>query len=139
MMRTINRTRSRSISLISPPATNYPLKRGTYPSGDEHAHSLITAGRLAVSDEFTVPLCAIHHAENHRTGKERRWWEERKIDPLAVAAQLWGNEKRIAPPDLLPGVRKVPRDLLPSLGHIRSHECLGQEPSLPYAAKFAPS
>lgn len=44
---------------------------------------------LKVSDEFTVPLCAIHHSENHATGDERPWWQERKIDPLAVAAELW--------------------------------------------------
>jgi recombination DNA repair RAD52 pathway protein len=46
---------------------------------------------LKVSDEFTVPLCAIHHSENHATGDERRWWQERKIDPLTVAAELWGK------------------------------------------------
>ena len=44
---------------------------------------------IKVSDEFTVPLCAIHHTENHATGDERRWWHERKLDPLAVAEQLW--------------------------------------------------
>jgi hypothetical protein len=44
---------------------------------------------LKVSDEFTVPLCATHHSENHRTGDERRWWEEKKIDPLKVARDLW--------------------------------------------------
>jgi hypothetical protein len=44
---------------------------------------------LKVSDEFTVPLCAIHHSENHTTGDERNWWEKRKIDPLAVAQELW--------------------------------------------------
>jgi hypothetical protein len=44
-----------------------------------------------VSDEFTVPLCAIHHTENHATGDERRWWEERKIDPLAAATGLWNQ------------------------------------------------
>jgi uncharacterized protein YbjT (DUF2867 family) len=43
---------------------------------------------LKVSDEFTVPLCAIHHGENHAIGDERRWWLERKIDPLTVAAEL---------------------------------------------------
>jgi hypothetical protein len=42
-----------------------------------------------VSDEFTVPLCAIHHSENHATGAERRWWMERKIDLLAVTRSLW--------------------------------------------------
>ena len=44
---------------------------------------------IKVSDEFTVPLCAIHHTENHATGDERRWWQEHKIDPLAVAQELW--------------------------------------------------
>jgi hypothetical protein len=44
---------------------------------------------LKVSDEFAVPLCAIHHDETHATGDERQWWKERKIDPLAVAERLW--------------------------------------------------
>jgi hypothetical protein len=44
-----------------------------------------------VSDEFTVPLCAIHHQQNHATGNERSWWQEHKIDPLAVATRLWGK------------------------------------------------
>jgi hypothetical protein len=44
---------------------------------------------LKISDEFAVPLCVIHHRENHATGDERRWWQERKIDPLAVAEELW--------------------------------------------------
>ena len=48
---------------------------------------------LKVSDEFTVPLCAIHHSENHATGDERRWWQERKIDPLTVAAELWRKSR----------------------------------------------
>jgi hypothetical protein len=43
---------------------------------------------LKVSDEFTVPLCAIHHSENHKTGDERAWWARRGIDPLKVARQL---------------------------------------------------
>ena len=46
---------------------------------------------LKVSDEFTVPLCAVHHSENHATGDERRWWQQRKIDPLAIATELWGK------------------------------------------------
>jgi Rad52/22 family double-strand break repair protein len=60
-----------------------------------HAHHIRYAQAkgiaLKVSDEFTVPLCAIHHSENHATGDERRWWQERKIDPLTVAAELWGK------------------------------------------------
>lgn len=58
-----------------------------------HAHHIRYAQprgiALKVSDEFTVPLCAIHHRENHTTGDERRWWQERKIDPLVVAQELW--------------------------------------------------
>ena len=58
-----------------------------------HAHHIRYAQprglSLKVSDEFTVPLCAIHHSENHTTGDERRWWREHKIDPLAVAQELW--------------------------------------------------
>jgi hypothetical protein len=44
---------------------------------------------LKVSDEFTVPLCAIHHTEIHATGDERRWWQEREIDPLPIAQGFW--------------------------------------------------
>jgi hypothetical protein len=58
-----------------------------------HAHHIRYAQprglALKVSDEFTVPLCAIHHSENHATGDERRWWQGRQIDPLAIAASLW--------------------------------------------------
>jgi ERF superfamily protein len=42
-----------------------------------------------VSDEFTVPLCRTHHREVHRHSKEEAWWQELKLDPLAVAEQLW--------------------------------------------------
>ena len=63
-----------------------------------HAHHIRYAQAkgiaLKVSDEFTVPLCAIHHSENHATGDERRWWQERKIDPLAIAHQLWAKAAR---------------------------------------------
>jgi hypothetical protein len=58
-----------------------------------HAHHIRYAQSkglgLKVSDEFTVPLCVIHHTENHTTGDERRWWQEHKIDPMAVAERLW--------------------------------------------------
>ena len=58
-----------------------------------HAHHLRHAQArglgLKVSDEFTVPLCAVHHDEIHRTTKEKAWWQERDVDPLPVAAALW--------------------------------------------------
>ena len=63
-----------------------------------HAHHVRYAQprglALKASDEFTVPLCAIHHSENHATGDERRWWQERKIDPLTVAAELWRKSRQ---------------------------------------------
>jgi hypothetical protein len=46
-----------------------------------------------VSDEFTVPLCRIHHRKLHLRGDEAAWWEEHKIDPLVVAQQLWGETR----------------------------------------------
>ena len=48
---------------------------------------------LKVSDEFTVPLCATHHHHIHATGKEREWWQERNIDPLKVASDLWQQSR----------------------------------------------
>jgi hypothetical protein len=45
-------------------------------------------GRKA-SDEFTVPLCRIHHRLVHRVGNEAAWWKEAGIDPLEAASKLW--------------------------------------------------
>ena len=42
-----------------------------------------------VSDEFTVPLCRVHHREIHRCGDEGSWWRNTGIDPLAAARALW--------------------------------------------------
>jgi hypothetical protein len=42
-----------------------------------------------VSDEFTVPLCRIHHRQNHNVGDERAWWQPIAIDPLDAALKLW--------------------------------------------------
>jgi ERF superfamily len=50
-------------------------------------------GRKA-SDEYTVPLCRVHHREVHRDGNEEAWWQAACIDPLNVARRLW-NETRI--------------------------------------------
>ena len=50
---------------------------------------------LKVSDEFTVPLCRIHHRDNHGSGDEVAWWERRAIDPLATSRMLWISTRRI--------------------------------------------
>ncbi len=44
---------------------------------------------MKVSDEFTVPLCAGHHDELHRTGDEQAWWARNGVDSLKVAERLW--------------------------------------------------
>jgi DNA recombination protein Rad52 len=58
-----------------------------------HAHHLKFAQARGlsqkVSDEFTVPLCVIHHNELHRAASETEWWARYAVDPLPIAEQLW--------------------------------------------------
>jgi hypothetical protein len=42
-----------------------------------------------VSDEFTVPLCRLHHRELHRARDEAGWWAKLGIDAVSVARKLW--------------------------------------------------
>jgi hypothetical protein len=42
-----------------------------------------------VSDEFTVPLCRVHHRDLHRRSDEKAWWEAAKIEPMEIAQRLW--------------------------------------------------
>ena len=42
-----------------------------------------------VSDEYTVPVCRLHHRELHRYGDEASWWAGVGVDPLPVALELW--------------------------------------------------
>ena len=49
-----------------------------------------------VSDEFTVPLCRVHHRELHRIGNERSWWDQLSIDPLPIALRFWQQTKGMA-------------------------------------------
>jgi hypothetical protein len=46
-----------------------------------------------VSDEFTVPVCRVHHRELHRHGDEAAWWQKTKIDPLPIARRLWQHAR----------------------------------------------
>jgi hypothetical protein len=46
-----------------------------------------------VSDEFTVPVCRVHHRELHRSGDETAWWRLLNIDPLPVALRLWQQSR----------------------------------------------
>jgi hypothetical protein len=51
-----------------------------------------------VSDEFTVPLCRVHHREVHRCGDESEWWTRSGVDPLAIASALWARTRFGIPP-----------------------------------------
>jgi hypothetical protein len=44
---------------------------------------------VKVSDEFTVPLCRVHHRQLHQAGDEIAWWKTFNLDALMVARQLW--------------------------------------------------
>ena len=67
---------------------------GRNPSHAHHVRYAQPRGlALKVSDEFTVPLCAIHHTGIHATSDERKWWLEQKIDPRKTAAELWTQAK----------------------------------------------
>ena len=48
-----------------------------------------------VSDEFTVPLCRVHHREVHRQGDERAWWSKLNIDPMPIALRYWQHTRGI--------------------------------------------
>jgi hypothetical protein len=46
-----------------------------------------------VSDEFTVPLCRVHHRDLHRQGDEVAWWARTFIDPVPLALKLWQHTR----------------------------------------------
>ena len=58
-----------------------------------HAHHLTFAQPRGlsqkVSDEFTVPLCSVHHNELHAFGNEASWWRVKGVEPLGSAIALW--------------------------------------------------
>jgi ERF superfamily len=63
---------------------------GRTPSDAHHLRFAQPRGMgLKTSDEFTVPLCRIHHRDNHRFGDEVAWWARAAIDPIKVAQKLW--------------------------------------------------
>jgi hypothetical protein len=69
---------------------------GRQPSDPHHLRSAQprALGRK-VSDEFTVPLCRIHHREVHRGGDEGAWWDKCGVDPYIVAAALWARTRPV--------------------------------------------
>jgi hypothetical protein len=67
---------------------------GRVPS-DPHHLTFVQPRALGrrVSDEFTVPICRIHHRELHRSDDEAAWWRRLNIDPLPVALKLWRHTR----------------------------------------------
>ena len=63
-----------------------------------HAHHLRFAQPRAmgskVSDEWTVPLCPIHHRSLHDMGVEAEWWQAKGIDAKGEAETLWRQRHR---------------------------------------------
>jgi len=57
-----------------------------------------TAMGRKVSDEFTVPLCRICHDRLHRDPNEEAWWEAVGIDALAIANELWDENRAMSEP-----------------------------------------
>jgi DNA recombination protein Rad52 len=55
-----------------------------------------------VSDEFTVPLCLLHHRALHDVGSEEKWWVEQGIDAKAEAGRLWQGRASGSPSDGVP-------------------------------------
>jgi hypothetical protein len=49
-----------------------------------------------VSDEYTVPLCRLHHRELHHYGDEASWWVGVNVDPLPIALELWRRSRSSA-------------------------------------------
>ena len=46
-----------------------------------------------VSDEYTVPVCRLHHRELHRYGDEASWWAGVNVDPMPIALALWRRSR----------------------------------------------
>jgi hypothetical protein len=46
-----------------------------------------------VSDEYTVPVCRLHHRHLHSYGDEASWWAGVSIDPLPIALELWRRSR----------------------------------------------
>jgi hypothetical protein len=46
-----------------------------------------------VSDEYTVPVCRLHHRDLHGYGDEASWWAGIGIDPLPIALELWQRSR----------------------------------------------
>jgi hypothetical protein len=88
---------------------------GRQPSEPHHVRfaQKLAFGRK-VSDEFTVPLCRLHHRELHRSRNEPLWWKTARIDPLPIAQELWETTRRKAAPRPVSGAPGPASSVLPA-------------------------
>jgi hypothetical protein len=68
-----------------------------------------------VSDEFTVPLCRLHHRELHRSRNEPLWWKTARIDPIQIARELWDATRPKAAPHPVTADQPLAPSVLPAL------------------------
>lgn len=54
---------------------------------DARVNKPITGIGTKSGDQWTVPLCNEHHAQQHGSG-ERKWWEDMERDPVFLAMAL---------------------------------------------------
>ena len=74
-------------------ATQPCLICGRSPSHAHHIRYAQSKGLgLKVSDEFTVPLCAIHHSENHATGERKAMVAEAQPRSARDSSSLMGEK-----------------------------------------------
>lgn len=67
---------------------------GRQPSDPHHLRfAQSRAMGLKVSDEFTVPLCRVHHRQLHQAGNEVVWWQDLRINSLEIAKGLWEQSR----------------------------------------------
>jgi hypothetical protein len=78
-----------------------------------------------VSDEFTVPLCRVHHRELHRQGDEAAWWTRANIDPMPIALRFWQQTRGVL---LAEGHNQQPRDLTTDKQSEKPDEAAGSPP-----------
>jgi hypothetical protein len=89
---------------------------GRQPSEPHHVRfaQKLAFGRK-VSDEFTVPLCRLHHRELHRSRNEPLWWKTARIDPIHIARELWAASRPNAAPQPVIGASDPAPSVLPAL------------------------
>lgn len=52
-------------------------------------HAQPKAKALKAGDQWTVPLCPVHHRSLHARGDEAGWWAARGINAIEAASEFW--------------------------------------------------